>query len=192
MKLHSRSLFNVPSHVALLGAALWICLAAIPDQVNAQQPAWSATGALGTARSLHTATSLANGKVLVVGGINVINPCCTNTGNAELYDPATGQWTATGNPSTPRSNHITVRLANGKVLIASGNGSPFSNILNTAEIYDPATGNWSPAGNLSVARQSPRATLLASPVDRTIAVAISSRMPRCTIRPPANGARPAI
>jgi uncharacterized protein (TIGR03437 family) len=147
--------------VSLLGAALLVGLPASATQAQAQQPGWSATGALGTARSLHTATPLANGKVLVVGGINNRNPCCVNTGVAELYDPATGQWSATGNPSTPRANHIAVRLANGKVLIASGNGDPFSNILNTAEIYDPESGTWSPAGNLNVARQSPRATLLA-------------------------------
>lgn len=128
--------------------------------LDAQQQNWSATGSLGTARSLHTATQLANGKVLVVGGINVINPCCTNTGVAELYDPATGQWSATGNPSGPRANHIAVRLRNGKALIASGNGAPFSALLNTAEIYNPDTGTWGPAGNLNVARQSPRATLL--------------------------------
>jgi len=144
---------------ALFVAALLTCLLA--GAIQAQAQVWSQTGALGTARSLHTATPLANGKVLVVGGINVINPCCTNTGNAELYDPATGQWSQTGSPSTPRSNHIAVRLANGKVLIASGNGSPFSNILNSAEIYDPDTGNWSPAGSLGVPRQSPRAMLLA-------------------------------
>jgi uncharacterized protein (TIGR03437 family) len=129
--------------------------------VSAQAQQWSATGSLSTARSLHTATLLTNGKVLVVGGINVINPCCTNTGMAELYDPATGQWSATSSPATPRSNHIAMRLHNGKVLIASGNGAPFSSILNTAELYDPATNSWSPAGNLNVARQSPRATLLA-------------------------------
>ncbi len=103
---------------------------------------------------------LTNGKVLVVGGINVINPCRTNTAVAELYDPATGQWTATGTPSTPRANHVAVRLTNGKVLIASGNGSPFSQTLRSAEIYDPDTGTWSPAGSLDVARQSPKATVL--------------------------------
>jgi uncharacterized protein (TIGR03437 family) len=140
-------------------AICWVCLAAGVTQVSAQN--WGVAGSLSTARSLHTATPLANGKVLVVGGINVISPCCTNTGIAELYDPAAGQWSATGSPSTPRANHIAVRLHNGKVLIASGNGSPFSNILNSAEIYDPETGNWSAAGNLNVARQSPRATLLA-------------------------------
>jgi uncharacterized protein (TIGR03437 family) len=135
-----------------------ILLLALTSELFAQQ--WNLTGALSTARSLHTATSLTNGKVLVVGGINVLSPCCTNTGNAELYDPNTGQFSATGNPATPRSNHIAVRLHNGKVLIASGNGAPFSNILNTAELYDPATGQWGAAGNLNVARQSPRATLL--------------------------------
>ncbi|MEP7273540.1 MAG: kelch repeat-containing protein, partial [Acidobacteriota bacterium] len=82
--------------------------------------------------------------------------------SAELYDPATGQWTATGSPSTPRGNHVAVRLANGKVLIASGSGDPFNNVLTSAELFDPDTGTWSPAGNLNIARSSPRATLLAN------------------------------
>jgi uncharacterized protein (TIGR03437 family) len=166
MNQHSLFLFTLPvrgrsGFASLISIMLLTCLIAGAGLVRAQQPAWSTTGGLSTARSLHTATPLTNGKVLVVGGINVINPCCTNTGNAELYDPATGQWSAAINPSTPRANHVAVRLHNGKVLIASGNGSPFGNILDSAEIYDPVTGNWSPAGNLGVARQSPRATLLA-------------------------------
>jgi uncharacterized protein (TIGR03437 family) len=156
MNPRSRRSFTFSSFIL----ALLACLHA-GGQVSAQTPAWSPTSSLSTARSLHTATLLTNGKVLIVGGINVIRPCCTNTGVAELYDPATGQWSATGNPASPRSNHIAVRLRNGKVLIASGNGAPFSNILNTAELYDPDTGSWSPTGNLNVARQSPRATLLA-------------------------------
>lgn len=154
MKQNTRSL----STLLLFSVTLVVCMVA---SAPAQQPGWNQTGSLGTARSLHTATPLANGKVLVVGGINIISPCCTTTASAELYDPATGQWSATGNPSTPRANHIAVRLANGKVLIASGNGNPFSAILAGAEIYDPDTGIWSPAGNLNVARQSPGATLLA-------------------------------
>ncbi len=128
--------------------------------VHAQTPAWVPTGSIVTSRSLHTATLLTNGKVLVVGGISVINPCCTTTDSAQLYDPGTGQWSASGSLATPRANHIAVRLASGKVLIASGNGSPFSSILASAEIYDPATGTFAAAGNLGIARQSPRATLL--------------------------------
>jgi len=55
------------------------------------------TGSLNAARYLHTATLLPNGKVLVAGGIN---------GNiltsAELYDPASGTWSATGSLNTAR------------------------------------------------------------------------------------------
>ena len=57
------------------------------------------TGSLNTARELHTATLLPNGKVLVAGGQN-------NSGyltSAELYDPASGTWTATGSLNTARS-----------------------------------------------------------------------------------------
>src|SRR5262249_14963255 len=165
MKPYFRSLFRLLTNARFsftspLSITFLVCALAGVTQVKAQ--AWSAAGSLGTARSLHTATPLANGKVLVVGGINVISPCCVTTGAAELYDPATGQWSATGSLSAPRANHIAVLLHNGKVLIASGNGAPFGNILTSAEIFDPETGTWSPAGNLGVPRQSPKATLLAN------------------------------
>jgi N-acetylneuraminic acid mutarotase len=155
--------------VSLVSGALLVCLLASATNVQAQ--GWSATGSLGTARSYgHTATLLANGKVLVVGGPDVSNPCCRQLSNAELYDPATGQWSATGSLSRPRGGHIAVRLANGKVLVAGGGTSylplvgvnyAFNNAEISAEIYDPDSGTWSPAGNLSVARMSHTATLLA-------------------------------
>jgi len=46
-----------------------------------------------SARSLHTATRLAGGRILVAGGQSsggAVVPL------AEIYDPSTGQWTATG------------------------------------------------------------------------------------------------
>ncbi len=144
--------------ISLLGATLLVCLPAGAIPARAQQ--WSQSGSLGTARSQHTASLLANGKVLVVGGISVLKPCCSTTATAELYDPATGQWSATGSLSAPRFNHIAVRLANGKVLVAGGNRD-FSTFLTTAEIYDPDTGTWNATGNLSIARATYTATLLA-------------------------------
>lgn len=146
-------------YYCLFSILLLMCTLVGLIRVKAQQPTWNATGALSMARTRHTATLLANGKVLVVGGLSVANPCCRTADSAELYDPATGRWSATGNPSTARYDHVAVRLANGKVLIAGGSGDPIGFLTNT-EIYDPDTGTWSAAGNLSATRLAPRAILL--------------------------------
>ena len=116
-QMNPRSLVTVPFHsrfglVLLVSTGLSVCLMAGARTVQAQQPGvWNATGSLGAGRSFgHTATLLANGKVLVVGGANILNSCCPRLGSAELYDPATGQWGVTGSLGTPRAGHIAVRL----------------------------------------------------------------------------------
>jgi len=153
-----RSMMNQRFHTSF-SITLLICLLAGFIQVKGQQPAWNATGALGAARTRHTATLLANGKVLVVGGLSVPNPCCRLAGGAELYDPATGQWSATGSPITPRYDHVAVRLANGKVLIVGGSGEPI--FPTNAEIYDPDTGVWTAAGAPGALLPRPKAVPLA-------------------------------
>ncbi|HEU5237208.1 MAG TPA: kelch repeat-containing protein [Pyrinomonadaceae bacterium] len=129
---------------------------------------WSYTGALNTGRFLPTATVLQNGKVLVAGG-DVCSPGqgCMTANSAELYDPATGIWSFTGNLNTARYWHTATLLPNGKVLVAGGiNANGSLNIttspLNSTELYDPATGAWTYAGNLNAARAGHSATLLAN------------------------------
>ena len=89
---------------------------------------------------------LPNGKVLVAGGYNPGG----YLDSAELYDPASGTWGATGSLNTARYSHTATLLPNGKVLVAGGiNGLGF---LSSAELYDPASGTWTATGSLSTAR----------------------------------------
>ena len=95
----------------------------------------------------HTATLLFNGKVLVAGGANFTGayPSLFATlADAELYDPATGTWTATGAMTIPRQYHTATLLPDGQVLVAGGTSDVYTgsepdryNSLSSAELYDP-------------------------------------------------------
>jgi N-acetylneuraminic acid mutarotase len=164
MNQRSRSLFNSPcallvAFASLFSLTLLVFQPTSAAQIEAQQTTWTTTGSLGTARAQHTATLLANGKVLVVGGLIGCNPGCQTTNSVEIYDPSTSMWSATGSPSLPRGNHIAVRLANGKVLVAGGYSAP-GVVLAGSELFDPDTGTWSPTGALGSARQFHTAALL--------------------------------
>lgn len=65
-------------------------------------------------RSGHTATLLQDGKVLIAGGMRRNQDFYSS---AELFDPATGKFQATGAMSVARVGHAAVLLRSGKVLI---------------------------------------------------------------------------
>jgi hypothetical protein len=117
---------------------------------------WAYTGSLHEARFQHTATLLADGKVLVAGGNTTFNVALTS---AELYDPATGTWAVTGSLANARFQHTAHLLANGKVLVISGDNQNYTSFYNP-ELYDPATGTWTNTGNLNNARAQHTSTLL--------------------------------
>jgi hypothetical protein len=119
------------------------------------------TGSMSVARSGHTATLLTSGEVLVTGGESSSGANTTVTATAELFDPATGVFTATGNMETPRTNGTATLLENGDVLVAGGEDAS-GNPVATAELFNPTTGMFSPTGSMSVARSGHTATLLTS------------------------------
>lgn len=83
---------------------------------------------------------LADGRVFVCGGY-VLSGRRAALRTAEIFDPATRQWSPVADlMAAPRADHWAVTLPSGKVLIGGG-----ENLVSGApEIFDPTTGTFSP------------------------------------------------
>lgn len=109
-----------------------------------QSGQWTLTGSMRVGRYHHTATLLANGKVLVAGGKDrTYTQCgyytCPPIASAEVYDPATGQWSPTGAMTAARALFTATLLTDGTVLATE---------YGPTDLYDPATGTWSRTASL--------------------------------------------
>lgn len=99
----------------------------------------TATGKLRIPRSDHLAVRLADGRVLIVGGSRRNGAPYFPYGTAELYDPATRRFSATGSLVKTREVGSATTLRDGRVLVTLDSGAP-------AELYDPANGTFTETG----------------------------------------------
>jgi MYXO-CTERM domain-containing protein len=126
---------------------------------------FTATGSMTTAHiPMTAAVVLASGKVLLPGGWVGMADLSTGTGStaAEIYDEATGTFTATGALASGRYWHSATLLESGDVLVAGGFASTAGPTLGDAELYDPDAGTFGSGGTLMEARGGHRAVLLGS------------------------------
>ena len=154
---------------------------------------WScAAGNLNTARPTFTRRRCCpTARYWWQGGRYRVAPVGPALNTAELWDPASGIWTLTGNLTTARDSHTATLLPNGNVLVVGGFDS--GTFLAGAELCDSASGMWSATGNLTTARTDHTATLLPNGyllVTGLMAVLLAAR--NCTTRPAGRGVPRAI
>lgn len=122
-------------------------------------PEWSRASDLMVGRSLHSATRLVDGRVLLVGGYS--EALQTDLTSAELYDPRTRTFATTGSAAVPRRAHAATLLDDGRVVILGGDsgvGTPA--VLSAVERYDVGTGRFTTLPSLTIPRSHHTASKL--------------------------------
>ncbi|HEU5203763.1 MAG TPA: kelch repeat-containing protein [Candidatus Limnocylindrales bacterium] len=119
---------------------------ASPIPVAGPGGAWIQTGTMVTPREGYSAVRLQDGRVLVVGGYSGPSGYADDLTSAELYDPASGTWSAAGSISKPLIHDAVTVLRDGRVLVLVGyvEDGPSG-----AEVYDPASGTWTATGPMA-------------------------------------------
>jgi len=146
-------------------AILLLCVLSLGASIPAVPTnTWQQGGALSTARTGATATLMADGRILIVGGKD-------GNGNAlETAEVLNPDGTIAPVPSmlTPRYGHSAILLHDGNVLVAGGHTSG-GGVVNSAELFDPVANTWRWASNTMA---DPRADFaLSQLIDGNILVA---------------------
>ncbi len=116
---------------------------------NPATNSWSITDSLKYERWAHTATLLADGRVLVCGG---------DTLPSEIFDPITETWSNAAPMINKRNYQSAILLPDGNVLVSGGYSS--SSWFNDCELYNPINDEWLPAGTMQFARDMHSSILL--------------------------------
>jgi hypothetical protein len=152
-----------------LAALPWSAAVALAaTSVPADGPAsWLLTGVMREPSVEHTATLLADGRVLVCGGRRSGGGPARFAG-CEIWNPETERWAPAGTLARPRERPAAVQLADGRVVFLGSAGAA-QNTPNAVDIWDPRRNDTVAAGSLPL----PAENLLAARLldGRVLAVA---------------------
>lgn len=118
------------------------------------------------ARLAHSGTLLQNGQPLLAGGVLFYDPTDidwrTYLVTSERYDPATEQFTASGEMVLAQPDHLASLLENGQVLITGGWNYYYGGSIDYAQLYKPASGTFVATGRMQHSRNDHTSTRLAN------------------------------
>jgi hypothetical protein len=155
-ELNSRATSLSDGTVLLVGTLFDLVPTVVAERYDPVTRAWAPTGSPTTIRFFNSGADpalLPDVRVLLVG---LMAPGVGELA-AEVYDPATGTWSATGRPPVEWPVLIMVSLVDGRVLALGGadHGGPAS-----AALYDATTGTWSATAAPAAGRYDYAATRL--------------------------------
>lgn len=135
----------------------------VDDVIERYDPvggSWAVVGNLAHGRGGHSATLLADGRVLIAGGWNGDE----QIPSTEIFDPANDQTREVDDLDTPRSLHGAVRLSDERVMVIGGaqGGASLEIGINNCELFDPVSETWSQGPDLGDRRYAPVTALLPS------------------------------
>lgn len=148
----------------------WSFLAS-SELYDIQAGKFTLTGPMTTERESHTATLLQDGKVLITGGHKDRRENIIIYSSAEIYDPGTEKFSATGSMTIPRHKHDAVLLANGKVWINGGSDErDAEGAYSSAELFEPHTSAFRPLRHMNYTRYKHNGTSVLLP-DNNVLIA---------------------
>ncbi len=118
---------------------------------------WSPASPLETGRFWQGCVGLPDGKVLIIGGLNVSQG---SLASCELYDPETESWNPAAALNTARARFTTTLLQNGSVLVTGGHSGLKKSPFSSCEIYVPGEDAWYNVSSMKRARGYHAAQLL--------------------------------
>jgi hypothetical protein len=121
----------------------------------------AAVAPLAAPREAHTATRLPDGRVLIAGGHRGRRAAIVIYRSAEIYDPRSRRFSASGDMTLPRHKHDAVALRDGRLLILGGaDNRDARGRSGSTEIFDPATGRFAAGTSMNAPRFKFRDTTL--------------------------------